>query len=131
MVMQMVSLIYFFYLPSYSYFFMYWFIYQKVVAAGFSSSEWSVTIHVWNTIILSGRTSTQDAMGHQIGCSWWTHWAISHSSHCSTTDITIANLFLCWGVVKHSFIWYNKGCDIYYPACGMVHIKESLFLIGK
>ena len=27
--------------------------------------------------------------------------------------------------------WCNKGCGIYYPDCGMVHIKEPLLLIGK
>ena len=25
----------------------------------------------------------------------------------------------------------NKGCDMCYPVCGMVHIKEPLLLIGK
>ena len=24
-----------------------------------------------------------------------------------------------------------KGCDTYYPVCGMMHIKEPLLLIGK
>ena len=24
-----------------------------------------------------------------------------------------------------------KGCDMYYPVCGMMHIKEPLLLIGK
>ena len=27
--------------------------------------------------------------------------------------------------------WCNKGSGMYYPACGMVHIKEPLLLIGK
>ena len=26
--------------------------------------------------------------------------------------------------------WFNKGCGMYYPVCGMVHIKEPLLLIG-
>ena len=52
------------------------------------------------------RAFTHGAMGHRIDPSWWTHWAISHSSHCSTTG-------MC------------------YPVCGMVHIKEPLLLIGK
>ena len=42
----------------------------------------------------------------------WTHWAISRSSQCSTTGV-------------------NKGCGMYYPVCGMMHIKEPLLLIGK
>ena len=31
--------------------------------------------------------------------------------------------------VLHS--WYNKGCGMCYPVCGMVHIKEPLLLIRK
>ena len=27
--------------------------------------------------------------------------------------------------------WYNKGCGMCYPVCGMVHIKEHLLLINK
>ena len=27
--------------------------------------------------------------------------------------------------------WCNKGHGMCYPACGMVHIKEPLLLIGK
>ena len=27
--------------------------------------------------------------------------------------------------------WYNKGCGMCYPVCGMVHIKEPLLLIDK
>ena len=27
--------------------------------------------------------------------------------------------------------WCNKGHGMYYPVCGMVHIKEPLLLIGK
>ena len=27
--------------------------------------------------------------------------------------------------------WYNKGCDMCYPVCGMVNVKEPLLLIGK
>ena len=27
--------------------------------------------------------------------------------------------------------WCNKGCGMYYPVCGMVHIKEPLLLIVK
>ena len=26
--------------------------------------------------------------------------------------------------------WYNKGCDMCYPVCGVMHIKEPLLLIG-
>ena len=27
--------------------------------------------------------------------------------------------------------WCNKGCGMYYPLCGVVHIKEPLLLIEK
>ena len=27
--------------------------------------------------------------------------------------------------------WCNKGRGVYYPVCGMMHIKEPLLLIGK
>ena len=27
--------------------------------------------------------------------------------------------------------WCNKGRGMYYPVCGMLHIKEPLLLIGK
>ena len=27
--------------------------------------------------------------------------------------------------------WCNKGSGMCYPVCGMMHIKESLLLIGK
>ena len=27
--------------------------------------------------------------------------------------------------------WYNKGCGVCYPVCGMMHIKEPLLLIVK
>ena len=27
--------------------------------------------------------------------------------------------------------WCNKDCGMYYPVCGMMHIKELLLLIGK
>ena len=57
------------------------------------------------------RMFAHDAMGRQIDPSWWTHWAISRSSQCSTTG--------------------NKGCGMCYPVYGMMHIKEPLLLIGR
>ena len=59
-----------------------------------------------------GRVSAHGVIGHQINPSWWTHWAISHSSQCSTTGVT-------------------KAFCMCYPVCGMVHIKEPLLLIEK
>ena len=34
------------------------------------------------------RAFARDAMGRRIDPSWWTHWAISHSSQCTMTDVT-------------------------------------------
>ena len=33
------------------------------------------------------RAFTNGTMGHRIDHSWWTHWAISHSSQCPTTGV--------------------------------------------
>ena len=41
-----------------------------------------------------------------------THPAISRSTQCSTTGVT-------------------KGCGIYCPVCGMLHIKEPLLLMER
>ena len=56
------------------------------------------------------RAFAHGAMGRQIDPSWWTHWAISRSSKCSTTDVTKAVV-----------------CDITI----VMHIKDPLLLIGK
>ena len=42
----------------------------------------------------------------------WTHLTISRSSQCSTTGV-------------------KKGRGMCYPVCGMMHIKQTLLLIGK
>ena len=57
------------------------------------------------------RAFTHDAMGRRIDPSWWTHWAISRSSQCSTIGVTKAVV-----------------CVI---LSGMMHIKEPLLLIEK
>ena len=28
-------------------------------------------------------------------------------------------------------VWYSKCCGVYYPVCGIVHIKRPLLLLGK
>ena len=58
------------------------------------------------------RAFAHGAMGHRIDPSWGGP----------------IELFLV-PVVLHD--WCNKGCGMYYPVYGMVHIKESLLLIGK
>ena len=50
-------------------------------------------------------------MSRWIDLSWWTHWAISHSTQCSTTGVTKAML-----------------CAI---LSEMVYIEDHLLLIGK
>ena len=50
-------------------------------------------------------------MGHWIDHSWWTHWAISHSSQCTTAGV--------------------GGYGLCFPVCGMVHIKDTLLLMEK
>ena len=52
-------------------------------------------------------------------------------ARCSSVVRTFAH-----GAMGRSFMgwthdWCNKGRGMYYPVCGMMHIKESLLLIGK
>ena len=76
----------------------------------FWSIQWSTTGAIVGARCSSVvRAFTHGAMGRWIDHSWWTHWAISHSSH----------------------NWCNKGCGMCYPGCGMMHIKEPMLLIGK
>ena len=50
-----------------------------------------VIISNWGAICSSVvRAFAHGAMGHRIDPSWWTHWAISHSSQCSITGVTKA-----------------------------------------
>ena len=37
--------------------------------------------------------------------------------------------YFLFQLVLHN--WCNKGHGMYYPVCGMMHIKEPLLLIGK
>ena len=41
------------------------------------------------------------------------------------------SLMVRWVVGSILHDWCNKGCGMYYPVCGMVHIKEPLLLIDK
>ena len=52
------------------------------------------------------------ATGRRIDPSWWTHRAIS-----------------CSKPALHN--WCNKSHGMYYPVCGMMHIKDILLLIRK
>ena len=62
--------------------------------------------------LLHGRAFAHGVMGHRINPSWWPHWAI-----------------FFFQPVLHD--WCNNGCAMYYPVCGMMHIKEPLLLIGR
>ena len=54
---------------------------------------------------------------------------LSICSWCDGSHGGPIKLFLIPASVLH--IWYNKGCGICYPVCGMVHTKEPLLLIEK
>ena len=48
----------------------------------------------YNSVI---RAVAYGAKGRRIDISWWTHWAISRSSHCSTTGVT---KFVVWSILS-------------------------------
>ena len=73
--------------------------------AFYTKMLWLCARYLFLVLILTSLNNDQSFMG-------WTHWAISHSSQCSTTGVT-------------------KSCGMCYPICGMMHIKEPLPLIGK
>ena len=50
-------------------------------------------------------------------------WVVGSILHGGPTE-----LFLFQPVLHD---WCNKRCGMFYPVCGMVHIKEPLLLIGK
>ena len=57
-------------------------------------------------------------------------------SVCSWCDVSSDRSFLVNPLRYFSFQpvlhdSYNKGRGMYYPVCGMVHIKEPLLIIGK
>ena len=114
---------------------------NKQEIAEVSSSVFSFSVKNTNIIIIIILNFFKNAI-YKIAVSYFLVWKI-----CLTSIIFLMNykyLFLCWGVVKHSFIqlsyfsfqpvlhdWFNKGRGMYYPICGMMHIKEPLLLIGK
>ena len=59
------------------------------------------------------RAFAHGAMGHRIDPSWGGP----------------IELYFSFQAVLHD--WCNKDRGMYYPVCGMVHIKEPLLLIGK
>ena len=57
--------------------------------------------------------------------------AFAHVTMGRRIDPSRTNLlsYISFQPVLHD--WCNKGCDMYYPVGGMVHIKEPLLLIQK
>ena len=68
-------------------------------------------MYIYIQMQLYGRASTYGAMGRRIDSSRWTHWAISHSSQCSTNVIIKADI-----------------CAI---LSGMVRIKDPLLQVER
>ena len=100
------------------------------------------------------RVFAHGTMVRRIDPLWWTHCAISHSSQFSTIGITKAVvcvlLSVGWSLVRafahgamgHRIdpLYYfsfqcstmdNKSHCMYYPVCGMAHLKEPLLLFKK
>ena len=59
----------------------------------------------------------------QINCMIHSRWGNKRR------QIHAARIELIFQPVLHD--WRNKGCGMYYPVCGLMHIKEPLLLIGK
>ena len=61
------------------------------------------------------------------------HIGVKHCSWCngsSDRSFMVDTLsYFSFEPVLHD--WFNKGHGMCYPVCGMLHIKESLLLIGK
>ena len=49
-------------------------------------------------------------------------WAVGSILHCVPTELE--QIF----VPARAPNWCNKGCGMWYPVCGMLHIKEPLLL---
>ena len=74
------------------------------------SSSANPSIHLsWSKTYLHGK-SVRSWCDRQIDPSWWTHWAMDRSNHCSMTG-------------------FNKSHGMCYPVCGMM--QEPLLLIGR
>ena len=77
----------------------------------------SIVTNFWRKLLESApksemvRAFAHGVIGRRIDPSRWTHWAIYHSSQCSTTGV--------------------KKAVVCFILSGMMHIKEPLRLIGK
>ena len=72
------------------------------------------------------RVFTHGVMGHWIHHSWWTYWAISRSSQCSTTGVTKAVvcviLSVGWCIKKTTLLLIGKS-----RTCSSSRFPLSLF----
>ena len=87
---------------------------KVVLCAVFSVVLWSYILLLRQSRVRCSsvvRAFTHGAIGRRIDPLWWTHWAISRSSQCSTTGVTKTGM-----------------CN---PGCGIMHIEEPLLLIEK
>ena len=62
------------------------------------------------------------------GIFQWVHHERCDGSLDRSFMVDPLSYFLLWPVLHD---WCNKGCGMYYPVCGMMHIKEPLLLIAK
>ena len=74
------------------------------------------------------RAFTHGAMGCRIDHSWWTHWAISHSSQCSMTGVTKVMVCVTLSeVLSLLFITnYISVTEILWQKSPMTHWPESI-----
>ena len=56
------------------------------------------------------RAFAHGAMGRRIDPSWWTHWAISRPSQCSTTGVTKAVVCVILSVEPLLLIEKSRPC---------------------
>ena len=90
-------------------------------------------MHKWDTITF-GLTGLDSNLWHRFPCREqdvvrgksvrsWCDWSSGRSFMVDPLS------YFSFQPVLHD--WCNKGRSMCYPICGMVHIKESLLLIGK
>ena len=104
-----------------------------------AKQSWSMSYNVHN---LYGLTETNATYQLVWGfCGGFYFYLTTHSTH-----FLERSLMVRWGLSDRSFMvdplsyfsfhpvlhdWCNKDRGMYYPVCGMVHIKEPLLLIDK
>ena len=65
-------------------------------------------------------------------CLSWSHTSVINSWCDGSSDLSFMVDPLCYFSFQPVFHdWCNKGRGMYYPVCGMMHIKEPLLLIGN